>query len=262
MFFLVGATPKYCDLTHSKYWICSYLKLALAGNFCVCLLPRNGELPWIHHQSIAELPCATDHQALDYFSVPLVPSLQNRVITVRAVREPKIGQWRRRLGIIPPLYTFEDDPFLSFFHSKPSRLGKVYPLGHCHRRWYLYIYIHIYTYIIIHWIYIYNITIFYIIYTCMYVCVCIGMIYFSYLLHQLPSPENLGRPGLVPEQLEPPRCMTECTIFWLLNEDSTWSSSSPERGIYIYYTFSHGVYDVPGIYVTCMILLEYDGTRI
>ena len=33
------------------------------------------------------------------------------------------------------------------------------------------IYIHIYTYIIIHWIYIYNITIFYIIYTCMYVCV-------------------------------------------------------------------------------------------
>ena len=52
-------------------------------------------------------------------------------------------------------------------------------------------------------------------------CVGIGMIYFSYLLHQLPSPENLGRPGLVPEQLEPPRCMTECTIFWLLNEDST-----------------------------------------
>ena len=30
----------------------------------------------------------------------------------------------------------------------------------------------------------------------MYVCVCIGMIYFSYLLHQLPSPENLGRPGV------------------------------------------------------------------
>lgn len=151
--FLVGATPKYCDLTHSKYWICSYLKLALAGNFCVCLLPRNGELPWIHHQSIAELPCATDHQALDYFSVPLAPSLQNRVITVRAVREPKIGQWRRRLGIIPPLYTFEDDPFLSFFHSKPSRLGKVYPLGHCHRRWYLYIYT--YTHILLYIEYIY-----------------------------------------------------------------------------------------------------------
>ena len=55
----------------------------------------------------------------------------------------------------------------------------------------------------------------------MYVCVSIGMIYFSYLLHQLPSPWSLGRLGLVPEQFEPPRCMTECTIFWLLNEDST-----------------------------------------
>jgi hypothetical protein len=33
-----------------------------------------------------------------------------------------------------------------------------------------------------------------------------------------------------------------------------------QKGVYIY-TFSHGVYDVPGIYVTCMILLEYDGTH-
>ena len=138
----------YWRVTHSKYWICNYLKLALTGNFCVCLLPRNGELTWIHHQSIAELPCTTDHQALDIiglFSVPLVSAFPSKLSKYRKGRKGT-QNWpmTSSIGIIPPLSTFEDDPFFTPMHPDLGRYTHwVTATGDG-------MYIYIYTYIYIH----------------------------------------------------------------------------------------------------------------